>query len=503
MFKNKTFNGDVPKATKWLYTSSGMFRDASYQFVAMFLLTFVQYCGLGNTTLGDYQQMYLVITIVVILLRIWDGFNDPIMGFIIEKCKFKSGKYRPWIFIGALTNCIVTICMFWILPTGWWYVALFCLFYFLWDLTYTINDIAFWSVLPSLSNNEKVRSNITTLLSIFVSIGSFAVGGIVPLLSPGRYEATYKITALVTSLLFIASQLILVIFMKEKEVSTTLEKNNENIKFKDIFTVLGKNSQVRSSIIAILFYYTGSTILVAAGLNYFYFNFGYQKGATYQLYFTIVYAAATLIGQFTYPLFINKLKVKRKKLFEILSFVTMISYLFLFCYVLIPDYEVVFPLLCIIAFFAFYGQTILSLILYIMIQDAIDYNQYKFGARRESAIFALRAFTAKITSSLQQLILYIFLLSGSLFGVSNMIATLERKSAVGGENIVEQAEEILSGIEQWQRIVFQIGFCIVPMLCFLACYLIIKFTYKIDEKYHEEIIKKIEAQNDGTSEETK
>ena len=142
---NRTFTGDVPKATKWLFTSSGMFRDACYQFVSMFLLTFVQFCGLGGVSFEEYLAMYAVITVVVIILRIWDGINDPIMGFIIEKCHFKSGKYRPWIFIGALLNSIVVICMFWILPQGWAYVACFSIFYFLWDFTYTINDIKIYS----------------------------------------------------------------------------------------------------------------------------------------------------------------------------------------------------------------------------------------------------------------------------------------------------------------------------------------------------------------------
>ena len=175
--KNRTFEGEnVPKLTKWLYCSSGMFRDLCYQFVSMFLLMFAQYCGIGQNE--DYLAMYGTITVIIIILRIWDGFNDPIMGFIIEKVHFKSGKYRPWILIGAVSSSIITILMFWLNVKGWAYVACFAVFYFLWDFTFTMNDIAFWSVLPSLSTKEKVRANLTTLLSIFVSIGAFAAGGV-------------------------------------------------------------------------------------------------------------------------------------------------------------------------------------------------------------------------------------------------------------------------------------------------------------------------------------
>ena len=111
--RTHTFEGEVPKLTKWLYTSSGMFRDACYQFVSMFLLTFVQFCALGGVNdFNEYLAMFGAISVIVIILRIWDGVNDPVMGFIIEKCHFKMGKYRPWILIGAITNSIVTVCMF-------------------------------------------------------------------------------------------------------------------------------------------------------------------------------------------------------------------------------------------------------------------------------------------------------------------------------------------------------------------------------------------------------
>ncbi len=497
-FENKTFEGEVPKATKWLYTSSGMFRDACYQFVSMFLLTFVQFCGLGGVTGTQYVAMYTTITVIVIILRLWDGFNDPIMGFIIEKVHLKCGKYRPWILIGAILNSIVVICMFYILPSGWAYVACFAVFYFLWDFTYTINDIAFWSVLPSLSNSEKTRANLTTILSIFISIGTFAVGGAVPLFAAGNYETVYKITALICAILFAASQILLAVFMKERKVPEELEQANEKIKFREIFTVMGKNDQLRYSIIGILLYYTGSSVLVSAGLNYFYFNFGYSDGGTYQLYFTVVYAAATLIGQFVFPMLTNKLKLKKMTIFTISSIVTVVAYVGLFLFVYLPDYESYFWLLCVCGFIAFFGQTLVSLILYIMIQDSIDYNEFKFGERRESSIFSLRAFTAKLASSVQQGVLYIFLLCSNLFSVSNNIANLERDTTLTSEQITEQAEALTgsSNIALWQRVVFQIGFTVVPMLLILGAFLVVRFKYTITEESHEAMVKVIEERRE-------
>lgn len=492
-FKNKTFEGEVPALTKWLYTSSGAFRDASYQFVSMFLLTYVQFCALGGVAFEEYLAMYGAISIIVIILRIWDGVNDPIMGYIIEKCNFKMGKYRPWILIGALLNSVITIIMFWVQPTGWDYVIFFAIFYFLWDFTYTINDISFWSVLPSLSQKEKVRANLTTTLSIFISVGTFAVGGIVPLVSAGEQELTYKVISLITSSLFFLSQLILVIFMKERKIPQEEQKSNEKIKIKDIFSVIFKNDQLRVSIIAMLLFYTGSGILVAAGLNFFYFCYGYSIGGGYQFIFTVIFALATFAAQFLYQPLVNKFKLSKMKIFTIMSIMTIVSYIGLFLFIFVPNYITYFPVLCVFAFFAFFGQTIMSLIIYIMIQDTIDYNQYKFNERRESSIFSLRAFTAKLAGSVQQGILYIFLMLSALFQVSQSIANLEREFKGDADYIKAQAD-LLTGAENItlnQRVIFHVGFTIIPLLLFLGAFLIIKFKYKITEESHEKMLTEI------------
>lgn len=505
-FVNRTFEGDIPpRLTKWLYCSSGMFRDGVFQFVSMFLLTFVQFFALGFAKTPEEYGMYFgVITIIVVILRIWDGVNDPIMGWLIEKCKFKWGKYRPWILIGALSNSIVTILMFWILPEGWAYIATFAVWYFLWDFTYTMNDIAYWSVLPSLSSKEKVRANLTTTLSIFISVGTFAVGGIVPLLAAGNVGQVYQIIAIVTSVLFFVSQLILVIFMKERKVDSQVAQSDEKMRLRDIFLVMVKNSQLRVSIIAMLIYYIGSGFLVAAGLNYFYFTYGYQEGGSLQFIFTVVFAVATFAGQFLFPLLKNKAKWSNMKIFTICSITTICSYVLLFAYVFIPDPKTFFPMLCVFAFFAFIGQTIMSLVLYIMIQDTIDFNEYKNKERREAATFSLRAFSAKMASSIQQGLLFLFLTISSLYVIQQQIANVEREFNVGGgaevlgeSYVFDIVDPVIAGIDHSQLVIFHIGFTLVPMLMFLISFLLIKFKYKINEENHASMIKAINARYEG------
>ena len=174
-----TYTGDIPpRSTEVVYCGASVFRDACYQLVSSFLLTYITFSGLLTSSVADpsaYLAQMSVISIIVIICRIWDGINDPIMGWIIEKFHFKWGKYKPWILLGGILNTIVVLTLFLAHPTGWGFVALFGVFYFLWDIVWTINDIAYWSMLPSLTTDEKRRNNITTAMQICISVGVFAV----------------------------------------------------------------------------------------------------------------------------------------------------------------------------------------------------------------------------------------------------------------------------------------------------------------------------------------
>lgn len=47
-------------------------------------------------------------------------------------------------------------------------------------MTYTMNDIAYWGMLPSLSSDPKERDTLVTLMSVFICVGQFAVAGSCP-----------------------------------------------------------------------------------------------------------------------------------------------------------------------------------------------------------------------------------------------------------------------------------------------------------------------------------
>ena len=230
-----TYDGNnLDKKNKWLYSVVSVGRDACYALVSLFLLTFIQYSGIltpSGTDTSRFIAMFGVISGIVIGYRIFDALNDPFMGVLIEKCHFKTGKYKPWILIGGLTNSITVLCLF-VVPMfveglqGWGYVGWFALFYLLYGLTFTMNDIAYWSMLPSLTSDEKQRTSVTTIMSIFCSVGQFATAGLMPILSGSfGYQNSYLWATIIIVLVFALFQVILFFFVKEHKRDLEEEKS--------------------------------------------------------------------------------------------------------------------------------------------------------------------------------------------------------------------------------------------------------------------------------------
>jgi len=499
---NDTFSGDkIPKWTKWVYPGVGIGRDASFTLVNLFFMAYIQYAA----DLGDNYGLKMgVIAIIMFFCLLWDGIDDPMIGSLIENTHWKWGKYKPWIFIGALTNSIVLALMFTLRPSGWWFVALFGVFYLIWEITFTFNDIAYWSMLPSLSSEEKERTQLTTLVSVFASVGAFAAGGLVPILVAGNAVKMYNLIAIVIAIIFFLSQMILVFTCKEHERDLPAEAKQEHAGILEMFRVMLKNHQVFWMSMIILIYSLGSALLNAFGLNYFYFSFGYTTGGSLMFTFTVVYAIGTIISQAIYPLF-NKF-LKRNQLIT-LSFISIcIGYLLFFLVGKVGPYTIIpvnIFILCAIGVFIFVGQGVFYLTLLLMMTNTIEYNEWKNGSRMESVIYALRPLVVKVSSAIQQGIVYLFLLASGIYAISSQISQLEiAKGLDPSINVTVQADAWIQEFTDTGTMgmtVLKIGMCIVPLALFTLALVFIKKFYTIDEKKYELMREDIKAGRTGTS----
>ncbi|MBQ9579543.1 MAG: MFS transporter, partial [Lachnospiraceae bacterium] len=88
---------------KFGYGIGAVGKDMVYMLSASYVLYYFQdMLGVNAVYMG----------IILLGARIFDAFNDPIMGVIVAKTKTKWGKFRPWLLIGTLTNAVVLFLMF-------------------------------------------------------------------------------------------------------------------------------------------------------------------------------------------------------------------------------------------------------------------------------------------------------------------------------------------------------------------------------------------------------
>ena len=139
------------KKNKYFFGLGTIGRDMFYAFEANAIIYFLS--NILELPLTTFAAVSLVLTV----LRIFDALNDPITGLIIDNIKTPWGKYKPPMLIGALLAVIFYLIMFADFGlTGVSFVLVFGFAYIMWDITYGINDIAYWSMMPSLDRKSVV-----------------------------------------------------------------------------------------------------------------------------------------------------------------------------------------------------------------------------------------------------------------------------------------------------------------------------------------------------------
>ncbi len=471
----------IDKKTKWSYCIGATGRDAAYALVSMFVLTYIQY------TMKLEVLQFTVISVAMVICMVWDAVNDLMMSSIIENSHYKMGKYRPFIIVGALLNAIVIVLLFTVRPTGWSFVVFFCITYLLWGMTYTINDIAYWGMLPSLSSDPKERDSLVTLMGIFVCIGQFAVAGIVPMVIAGNAVVAFRVIGLIVALAFLLFQTLTFLGVTERE----RVDNAEEVNFRKMFAILKRNDQLVKSGIAYVLFCVGQQLLLLLAVNFFYFEFGYSESGDLVTLFTVMYGLGTLAAQFIYPIVSSK--VSRKKIYTACIAVLVAGYLVLLGFGYILPKNVV--LLMATGFVIFFCQGLINLAMVVIINNTIEYDEYRFNERHDSIISAIRSFASKFSGALNQGAASLILIVSGIYAVSQNISELEvevGKGEMTREQVLTQADRITATVEPVQTLILRIGMVAIPLIVMIASWVIIMKGYRIDEKEYARMVSEIE-----------
>ena len=166
-------------------------------------------CNLSFGLKSTVQTFWLVFmmmetglfSILLLIVQAWDAVNDPMIGSLIDndKRRYKMGKYKQYIFLGACGLLIGGAAVF--LPlnpqtTDTWVKALvFIMGYVIWDAAYTMANVPYGTMLNLVTDKNEERASLSVFRSIGGAVGGMVPGMILPMLIWDKIEWTKEGTA--------------------------------------------------------------------------------------------------------------------------------------------------------------------------------------------------------------------------------------------------------------------------------------------------------------------
>lgn len=379
----------LTQSEKAAYGIGAVGKDMVYSLVAGFLMYYY------NTVLGISASF---IGVLFMAARVFDAFNDPIMGIIVEKTKTPLGKFRPWLIIGTILNAIVLIAMF-NLPVGLEgnrLLIVSSVAYVLWGVTYTMMDIPYWSMIPAITESGKEREQVSVIARSCAGVG-FAVPvaltmALVPLLGSGDGRQGFGYLAMIVAALFIAFVGVTVWKVKNQQSS-----NQTSPTIKMLFDALLKNDQAQVVVVAIVIF--NASLYITQQLAIYFFKYDIGNPALFGVFGTVG-GAAQILAMMLVPVFRKKLSLRQLLTAAIAT--TLLGYSILFVMGAMNLKNLLGLSLAAVVIFVGFG--IATVLTTIFLADTVDYGQWKSGQRAESVVFSLQTFVVKLGSAISVLI---------------------------------------------------------------------------------------------------
>lgn len=375
----------LSRRNTWGFGLGTLGRDMVAAMVTMFLMVYLtEVLDLSNSTLA-------AVTVVLVVLRVFDAVNDPVMGLIVDNTRSRFGKFKPWIAGGAVAWAFGTALLFTDFRLeGAAFVIAFTACYLVWEIAYTVNDISYYGMVPALSRNQTEREKIGVVARMCANIGMFAVVvGIVPITNAledafGSATSAWLVFAVAISVIMLAFQAITLVATRQR-VGTDAPPPT---RLSELFAVIARNDQLLWVTAAMFLFMTGFT--ATAGFGLYYFTYIYGDEGMYAI-FAAILGITQIAGLLSFPLFAARLS--RRQVFTLASGVCAAGYI-LFAF---AGTSIV--LIGIAGVAIFFAQAYIQLLIMMFIADCVEYGQWKLGRRNESVTFSLQPFLYKAASA--------------------------------------------------------------------------------------------------------
>ena len=453
--------------------------------------------GAEGVTIGSITGT-MAVAWLMLGTRIFDAFNDPIMGSVVDKTRTKWGKCRPYLKWMALPIAVMTIACF--LPVfqekATSTFIIIGIIYVLWSVAYTVADVPYWGLSTCMTNDTVVRGNLLTVTRLLCTLGAGIVTVFVPIIT-GNLTAKFKYTDADIAQI-----------MADKGVDAETAKNF-------IGTVIVGQESANAEMLKWI-YFIAAVVLVVAAVPMFFYGFKHTKerftaddnppsfGHNLKLLFkndqllliviSGILGGARMVYSYTGGLYFAKYVLQNEGMYSLITLLVVPGGLV--ASILVPWMSKKFTkkwayvavhlfggVVMAIMYFVGYDapwklviaaiglvllgipQGVNNIITYAMIGDTVDYLEWKTGERGEGICFAMQTLINKIGMAVGA---FIGVISFSAAGIDAETGFI---SAEGAQRLWNML--VLSGV-----------------ISMFACAIPVMF-YKITEKRQAEMVAEI------------
>ena len=387
-------------------------KDMVYALVSGFILYYYNdILGISGTFTG----------VMMMAARVFDAFNDPLMGVVVEKTNTPFGKFRPWIVTGTLTNALILYGMF-AMPasvTGTAMLVYASVAYVLWGVTYTLMDIPFWSMIPAITSSGKERENLSVIGRTCAAVG-YAVPTVLTMLlvvrlGSGEREG-FAIFAAAVAVVFVVAELVCVALVREKPA-----ERQKTATVGEMFSALIHNDQAMVVVVGIVVF--NASLYLTTQLAVYFFKYDIGNSDLFSLFGTVG-GVGQILSMVSLPLL--RRRWGGKQILVGALGVTIAGYLALFA-LSMAGVRAVAPLAA-TAFVIYIGFGLATVLTTVFLADTVDYGEYKTGSRNESVVFSMQTFVVKLASAVSVLIAGIGI---DLIGLDDTAAVQSESTLLG------------------------------------------------------------------------
>lgn len=142
--------------------------------------------------------------------KLWDGVNDPLVGWLCDRTRSRWGRKRAYLLFGAIPFALSFI-LLWMVPLQappWLQFGVATAVLLLFSTTYSLVAVPYMALIPVLSRDYDERTELTGLRAIF-STGGILVGAVLL----GGLKRTGTSAALQHAAIWIAAAAAMALFL--------------------------------------------------------------------------------------------------------------------------------------------------------------------------------------------------------------------------------------------------------------------------------------------------